>query len=307
MLGHFNSIIAMAANAAKQTKLPMAATDSPNLTNDENGPKKTTFQSSKATSVATNCAPRTNLPDLKWLGLYYVIYIDLVPHDFLSQLVCTGFITVGMLLFGIVVKLAAKYLVFKQQKVLINALHTARKMGPMEALNEIESIEIDYTKCIISLIAMAVHFVIGIFVLVTVEGMEIEDAVYCASTTMTTVGFGDESFSSEFGRMFGVLWIFTGTSCLGQLFLYVAEVYTDIEAKKLVKWVIASNIIDKTDFEAADNLEKGKVHGAADFILYKLKEMRKIKKEDISCAMKDVGVDDRSVFDVIPAQSSEKK
>ncbi|KAG8472516.1 hypothetical protein CXB51_035315 [Gossypium anomalum] len=346
MLGHFNSIIAMAANAANQTKLPMAATDSPNLTNDENGPKKTTFQSCKATSVATNCDPRTNLPDLKWLGLYYVIYIgagtlsflalrnhirgkktndfidslymsvvtmttvgygDLVPHDFLSQLVCTGFITVGMLLFGIVVKLAAKYLVFKQQKVLINALHTARKMGPMEALNEIESIEIDYTKCIISLIAMAVHFVIGVFVLVNVEGMEIEDAVYCACTTMTTVGFGDESFSSEFGRMFGVLWIFTGTSCLGQLFLYVAEVYTDIEAKKLVKWVIASNIIDKKDFEAADNLEKGKVHGAADFILYKLKEVRKIKQEDISCAMKDVGVDDRSVFDVIPAQSSEKK
>ncbi|TYJ01454.1 hypothetical protein E1A91_A13G154600v1 [Gossypium mustelinum] len=307
MLGHFNSIIAMAANAAKQTKLPMAATDSPNLTNDKNGPKKTTFQSCKATSVATNCDPRTNLPDLKWLGLYYVIYIDLVPHDFLSQVVCTGFITVGMLLFGIVVKLAAKYLVFKQQKVLINALHTARKMGPMEALNEIESIEIDYTKCIISLIAMAVHFVIGVSVLVNVEGMEIEDAVYCACTTMTTVGFGDESFSSEFGRMFGVLWIFTGTSCLGQLFLYVAEVYTDIEAKKLVKWVIASNIIDKKDFEAADNLEKGKVHGAADFILYKLKEVRKIKQEDISCAMKDAGVDDRSVFDVIPAQSSEKK
>ncbi|TYJ01453.1 hypothetical protein E1A91_A13G154600v1 [Gossypium mustelinum] len=258
MLGHFNSIIAMAANAAKQTKLPMAATDSPNLTNDKNGPKKTTFQSCKATSVATNCDPRTNLPDLKWLGLYYVIYI-------------------------------------------------ARKMGPMEALNEIESIEIDYTKCIISLIAMAVHFVIGVSVLVNVEGMEIEDAVYCACTTMTTVGFGDESFSSEFGRMFGVLWIFTGTSCLGQLFLYVAEVYTDIEAKKLVKWVIASNIIDKKDFEAADNLEKGKVHGAADFILYKLKEVRKIKQEDISCAMKDAGVDDRSVFDVIPAQSSEKK
>ena len=46
---------------------------------------------------------------------------------------------------------------------------------------------------------------------------------------------------------------------------------------------------------------------SADFILYKLKEMGKIKQEDISVAMKDLDVDDQSVSDVIPAQSSQKK
>ncbi|XVE96661.1 hypothetical protein REPUB_Repub02eG0241900 [Reevesia pubescens] len=353
MLGHFNSIIAMASNAAKQAKLPMAAAGSQTLPNDDNDPKKTSFQSCKTTSVAANFAPprsiRTDFPDLVRLGIYFCIYLsvgtisfyalkdhirgkktndlidslymcvvtmttvgygDLVPHSFLSQVICSVFITVGMCLFGIVVKIAANYLVVKQQMVMVNALQMARKIGPMEALKEIETLKIDYTKCIISLIAMAIHFVIGMCVLVSVEGMDFTDAIYCVCTTMTTVGFGDESFSSEFGRTFGILWISTGTSCLGQLFLYIAEIYTDIETRKLVKWVITSNIIAKKDLEAAKNVEDDKVYGASDFILYKLKEMGKIKQEDISVAMKDidhvikdldVDVDDQS------AQSSEKK
>ncbi|KAK8591652.1 hypothetical protein V6N13_031688 [Hibiscus sabdariffa] len=348
----FNSIMPLASNAAKQTKLPMAAAGSPNpnLTNDENVPKETIIQSSKAASVSANRAfpstIRTVLPDLKKLGMYYGFYTgvatvsfsilmnhmrghktnnfvdslymfavtmttvgygDLFPGSTVSQLVCSVLITGGMLLFGIVVKIAAKYLVFKQQAVLLNALHVARKIGPTEALNEIETLNIDYTKCMISLIIMGVHFVTGIYVLCTVEEMEFDKALYCAFSTMTTVGFGDVSFMSEFGRTFAMIWILTGTSCVGQLFLYIAEVYTDIEAKKFVKWVIASNVIDRKDIEASDDVEKDKVHGAAEFILYKLKDMGKIKQEDIASAMKDLNVDYRSVFDVIPSQSSEKK
>lgn len=277
----------------------MAAADSPSLTNEEDSVKNCKA-TSVAANCAPPSTIRTDFPDIQKLGTYIGIYIgvgticfwalknhirghktndlidalymcvvtmttvgygDLVPHSILSQLICTVFITVGMCLFGIVVKIAANYLVVKQQMVLTNALHMARKIGPMEALDEIENLKIDYTKCLISLIAMAAHFVIGVFVLVTIEGMDFSDAVYCACSTMTTVGFGDESFSSVFGRMFGIIWISTGTSCLGQLFLYIAEVYTDIETKKLVKWVITSKIVAKKNLQSAENVEDHKVHG----------------------------------------------
>ncbi|KAK8648680.1 hypothetical protein V6N13_129427 [Hibiscus sabdariffa] len=313
MPDHFYSIDSMTSNDEKQGM----------LTNDEHAPEKISFRGCKTTLVAAKCAPpdtlRSEIPDLKWLGIYFGVYLtigtisfysikddiggkktndfvdslyycittmttvgngDLSPHSFDAQVLSAIFVIVGMFLFGIAVKIAAKYLVVKQQMVMVNALRTARKIGPVEALKEIDSLKIDYLKIKISLIVMGVHFVLGIFVLLTVEGQDFFDCVYCAVTTMTTTGYGEQSFQSTFGRMFAAFWISTGTSCVCQLFLYFAEVYTDVETRKLAKRVIASNIAAKKDLEAAVDTEDHKAYGA--------KKPGKMKQDDVSVAMKDV-------------------
>ncbi|KAE8677261.1 hypothetical protein F3Y22_tig00111540pilonHSYRG00104 [Hibiscus syriacus] len=208
----------MASNAAKQAKLPMAASGSPNLADDEMIPRENHW-SCNAASVAGNIAIpnaiRTVLPDLKELGKYYGIYTSIEHYAFCW---CAVFSSSR----GDVVRNSSEN---SCQILGLQATSSAAQCPAcgsenrtMEALKEIESLNIDYTKCMISLIAMGVHLVIGIFVLCTVEKMEYDDAFYCAFSTMTTVGFGDEIFSTLFGRMFGMIWIFTGTSCLGQLF-----------------------------------------------------------------------------------------
>ncbi|KAE8693572.1 Calcium-activated outward-rectifying potassium channel 1 isoform 1 [Hibiscus syriacus] len=106
-------------------------------------------------------------------------YGDLYPNGIVPELVCRVLITAGMLLFKIVVKIAAKYLVFKQQAIMLNALQVSRKIGSTEALNEIENLKIDYTKCMISLAVLGAHFFISIFTLCTLEKMESDDALYC--------------------------------------------------------------------------------------------------------------------------------
>ncbi len=45
---------------------------------------------------------------------------------------------------------------------------------------------------------------LGVLVLHFLEGLSWIDSLYCACVTVTTVGFGDESFSSFYGRLFGV-------------------------------------------------------------------------------------------------------
>ncbi|KAJ0045000.1 hypothetical protein Pint_03872 [Pistacia integerrima] len=93
-------------------------------------------------------------------------------------------------------------------------------------------------------------------VLALVEGMDFVDAFYCVCSTITTLGYGDKSFSTTGGRSFAIIWILTSTISLA------------------------------IDLEAADLDGDGDV-SAAEFIIYKLREMGKICQEDISPILKE--------------------
>ncbi|KAI5605038.1 hypothetical protein BDE02_01G324900 [Populus trichocarpa] len=95
----------------------------------------------------------------------------------------------------------------------------------------------------------------------------------------------ETSFSTVYGRMFAVFWILTGTIALGQLFLYIAELFTESRQRALVNWVLTRRMTH-LDLEAADIDDDGVV-GAAEFVVYKLKEMGKISEEDIALVMKE--------------------
>lgn len=132
---------------------------------------------------------------------------------------------------------------------------------------------------------------------------------YCMCSTITTLGYGDKSFSTEAGRVFAIFWILTSTVCVAQFFLYLAELNTERRRKELVKLVLTRRIT-YVDLEAAD-LDNDGVVGAAEFIIYKLKEMGKINQEDIALVMEefeDLDVDQSgtlSTSDIMLAQSSQ--
>ncbi|KAK6149639.1 hypothetical protein DH2020_017164 [Rehmannia glutinosa] len=102
------------------------------------------------------------------------------------------------------------------------------------------------------------------------EGLGLFDAFYCVCATITTLGYGDESFSTSGGRLFAVFWILISTICLAQFFYSLAELYTERRRKSLVNWVL-SRKLTVSDLEAAD-LDNDKVMG-------------KINDEDIAMVM----------------------
>ncbi|CAN8252932.1 unnamed protein product [Cochlearia groenlandica] len=211
-------------------------------------------------------------------------YGDLVPTSSTSRLLACAFVFSGMVLVGHLLSRAADYLVEKQEALLVRAFHLRQTFGPTDILKELHTNKLRY-KCYVTFLVLVTLFIVGLMFLVTYEKMPVIEAFYCVCSTVTTLGYGDKSFNSETGRIFAVFWILTSTICLAQFLLYVAELNAETKQRSLVKWVLTRRITNN-DLEAADLDEDGVV-GAAEFILYKLKEMGKIDEKDIGCIMEE--------------------
>lgn len=224
-------------------------------------------------------------------------YGDLVPDTVLAKLLACAYVFTGMALGGLILGKAADYIVEKQELLLVRALHMRE---------EVET-QMKY-KFSTSAVHLLVLIIVGTVFLYSVEGLELPDAFYCVCSTITTLGYGDESFSTRVGRVFAVFWIFGSTICLAQFFLYLAELSTESRQRSLAKWVLNRKLTN-SDLEAAD-LDHDKVVSAAEFLLYKLKEMDKISNEDVSLLMetfKELDVDHSGTLtsnDIISSQSA---
>ncbi|OMO76973.1 hypothetical protein CCACVL1_15266 [Corchorus capsularis] len=209
-------------------------------------------------------------------------YGDLVPHSTLAKILACIYVFAGMALVGLVLSKAADYMVEKQEIVLVRAMHFKKNLNAAEILMEAETNKVRY-KFLMTALVLLVLIIVGICFLCVVEEMEFIDAFYCVCSTITTLGYGDESFSSGVGRLFAIFWILSSTVCVAQFFLYLAELYTETRKRALVKWVLTRKLT-ASDLEAAD-LDHDDAVSAAEFILFKLKEMGKICEEDILVLM----------------------
>ncbi|OIW04259.1 hypothetical protein TanjilG_00819 [Lupinus angustifolius] len=211
-------------------------------------------------------------------------YGDLVPNSDLTKLLACAFVFSGMAVVGLILSKAADYLVEKQEILLVKAMHMRRKVGPIEILKEVEVNKTRY-KFVMVFLLLVLLIIAGTIFLVNVEKLEMIDAFYCVCSTLTTLGYGDKSFSTQPGRIFAVFWILTGTLTLAQVFFYLAELNTERRQKELANWVLTKKMTN-LDLEAADLDDDGSV-GAAEFVIYKLKEMGKISEEDILRVMQE--------------------
>ncbi|KAJ0980137.1 hypothetical protein J5N97_008392 [Dioscorea zingiberensis] len=211
-------------------------------------------------------------------------YGDLVPNSVTSKLLACLFVFTGMAIIALFVSKAADYLVEKQEILLVKALHLRNKVGEAHMLRDIEINRMKY-KFLMTTLSLLVLMITGTVILLKVEGLGLVDAFYCVCSTITTLGYGDKSFSTEGGRIFAVFWILASTICVAQFFLYLAELNTERRQHMLAKWVLTRRMT-YVDLEAADLDGDGAV-GAAEFIIYKLKELGKISQEDIALVMEE--------------------
>lgn len=177
-------------------------------------------------------------------------YGDLVPHSVLAKLIASVYVFFGMAMVGIILSKAADYIVEKQEVLLVRAINIRGKLGSTQILKEVENHKVEY-KLLSAVAILLVLIVVGTAFLCLIENFEVVDAFYCVCSTMTTLGYGDESFSTTTGRLFAVFWILSSTLCLAQFFCYLTELYTELRQKLLVKRVLTRNMTS-SDLESAD-------------------------------------------------------
>ncbi|CAL4993415.1 unnamed protein product [Urochloa decumbens] len=220
-------------------------------------------------------------------------YGDLVPSSDASKLLACAFAFAGAALVGASLSKAADYLVEKQESLLFRALHL-RRAADRRALRDMEANKIRY-KLYTAAALLAAALASGTAFLVVAEGMRPVDAFYCACATVTTLGYGDLSFTaSAAGRAFAAGWITVSTLVVALFFLYAAELGAERRQRALARWVLMRRTTS-TDLEAAD-MDGDRRVGAADFVLYKLKELGKISQEEIAEFLEE--------FDQLDADSS---
>ncbi|XP_062196897.1 two pore potassium channel b-like [Phragmites australis] len=219
-------------------------------------------------------------------------YGDLVPASDAAKLLACAFAFAGVALFGTFLSKAADYLVEKQEALLFRAIHL-HDADQAKTLRAMEANKIQY-KLYTSAALLAVSLAAGTTFLVKAEGMRPVDAFYCVCATVTTLGYGDRSFTSAGGRAFAAAWITVSTVVVALFSLYAAELCTERRQRALARWVLTRRITN-TDLEAAD-LDGDSRVGAAEFVLYKLKELGKISQEEITEFLEE--------FDKLDADSS---
>jgi len=211
-------------------------------------------------------------------------YGDLVPNSDTTKLLASAFVFIGMAIIALFVSKAADYLVEKQEVLFFKALHMNMKHGEAKILRAIETNKANY-KLYTAGLLLVTTIVVGTVFLWKIEKLSLVDSFYCVCATITTLGYGDRSFSSKLGRTFAVFWILTSTIILALFFMYVAEICTERRQKSLANWVLTRRMT-VMDLEAAD-LDNDRQVGAAEFVVYKLKELGKISQEDISSFLEE--------------------
>lgn len=237
-------------------------------------------------------------------------YGDLVPGSALTKLLACAFAFTGMALVGVVMSKAADYVIKRQEDLLLNALNIDQNVGPDENRKEVRTKGSVRFRCFLVFVLLLVLIFVGTTFLATVEKLELIDAFYCACVTITTLGYGDQSFKTKGGRVFAVFWILISTVTMAQFFVYIAELNTENRHLELVKRVL-NRELTKEDVEAAD-LDHDNSVQTAEFILYKLQEMGKISEDDISLVKEEFerfDVDHSgtlTVSDIIQSSQSDK-
>ncbi|GMN54954.1 hypothetical protein TIFTF001_024072 [Ficus carica] len=221
-------------------------------------------------------------------ALYYIVvtfcttgYGDIVPDSTFTKLFTCFFILMGFGLFDVVLNGFVRNLCDQQESVLLSAMDENRLNTTFETyiLDKEKGRMRIRVKVVLALAVVVCCITIGTVAVHFLEEFNWVDSFYFSVTSVTTVGYGDYSFTTKEGRIFGIVWLFVSTFAFGRAFLYLAELRIDKRNRSLARLVLHRKVT-VGDLVAVDFDNDGYI-SKSEYIIFKLKEMRKVTETDI--------------------------
>lgn len=167
-------------------------------------------------------------------------YGDIVPVTAFAKLFCCLFVLIGFGFIDALVSGMVTYVLDKQEHLLLSAVEgshyrTAKKYFLNAKHGNRMRIRM---KVGLALGVPVLCIIIGTVMMVKFEGLALVDAFYCTIMSITTVGYGDHTFKTFYGRLFAGLWLLFSTLAVARCFLYLAEARVDKRHRLIAKWVL---------------------------------------------------------------------
>ncbi|XP_016190523.1 two-pore potassium channel 3 [Arachis ipaensis] len=207
-------------------------------------------------------------------------YGDITPNSTITKLFAIFFVLIGFGFIDILLSGMVSYVLDLQENHL---LRTVKSRGEKDARSYIIDVKKGRMRIRmkVALAGLVVVFCIGVGVAVLhfVEKLSWLDSFYLSVMSVTTVGYGDHSFSTMHGRIFAAIWLLVSTLAVARAFLYLAEARVDKRHRRMAKWILGQDMT-VAEFLAADMDNNGFV-SKSEYVIYKLKEMGKVSEKDI--------------------------
>ncbi|XP_051128225.1 two-pore potassium channel 3-like [Andrographis paniculata] len=209
-------------------------------------------------------------------------YGDITPDSAATKLFSITFVLVGFGFVDILLSGMVSYMLDLQENYLLKTIK-----GGSGGNRDPRSYIVDVKKGRMR-IRMKVALALGVVILCIgigacamhfVEKLNWLDSFYLSVMSVTTVGYGDQAFSSLTGRVFASIWLLVSTLAVARAFLYLAEARVDKRNRSMAKWVLGQDMT-VAQFLAADIDNNGFVT-KSEFVVYKLKELGKVSEKDI--------------------------
>lgn len=215
-------------------------------------------------------------------------YGDIAPTTPIAKVFACVFVLVGFGFIDILLSGVVNYVLDLQENMILAGIKAAQQQektppSRFSARNYIVDVAKGRMRIRLKVgLALGVVLLcigIGILFLYLVERLNLVDSVYLSVMSVTTVGYGDRAFKTLSGRLFASVWLLFSTLAVARAFLFLAEARVDKRHRKIANWAL-HRAITVEDLLAADINNNGFI-SKSEYVIYKLKEMGKIKEKDV--------------------------